>query len=100
MHKCNSCSTEFPLTSRFCPQCGTVNLKASPQNFSANQTSNSPISPVISPPKSMAGIGVTSMEFDMNLKEELKSSPELERMAKVWIENVTGNVFLFEFKYF
>jgi hypothetical protein len=33
---------------------------------------------------------VTSLELDVQIKEELKHSPELERMARNWIEAVLG----------
>ena len=36
---------------------------------------------------------VSSLESDIATKEELKYNPELERMAKKWIEDVTGEVF-------
>ena len=36
---------------------------------------------------------VTSLELDVMIKEELKHSPELERMARNWIESVLGEPF-------
>jgi hypothetical protein len=71
-----------------------------PPGFPPGSPQSRPASPVPNPTATSSNAAaantttvVTSLEADVKIKEELKHNPELERMAKEWIEKVIEEPF-------